>query len=244
MAGTGRPVLSTAMTGEGRGDRTRRTMIDAAERLIAERGLAALSLREVAVEAGQRNHSAVQYHFGSRDSLVEAIFDARATPIDAAREVLLAELTAEGAVGDLARLCDVAVRPLAEAVAAEPVGWYGRFLAEVSRAEPRLLGLDRPGMAQLHRTSLLVMEAMVAVPQPLRAERLKMAMRSAVQMLADHEAERAGEGRAGAGRGRPQASGEVVVPHVVDLVHAMVSAPPSPALVHAVERSMLSRPSR
>ena len=41
------------MAAEGRGDRARRTMIDTAERLIAERGLGALSLREVATGAGQ-----------------------------------------------------------------------------------------------------------------------------------------------------------------------------------------------
>ena len=47
-------------------------MIDAAERLAAERGMAAMSLREVQAAAGQRNKSAAQYHFGSRAGLIEA----------------------------------------------------------------------------------------------------------------------------------------------------------------------------
>ena len=71
-------------------------MIDAAERLIAERGLGALSLREVATTAGQRNHSAVQYHFGSRAGLVEAVFDTRMTPIDARRAEMLVGLERSG----------------------------------------------------------------------------------------------------------------------------------------------------
>ena len=47
-------------------------MIDAGERLAAERGIAAMSLREVQAAAGQRNKSAAQYHFGSRTGLIEA----------------------------------------------------------------------------------------------------------------------------------------------------------------------------
>ena len=39
-----------------------RQLLLAAERLIAERGLAALSTRMIAREAGQKNNSALQYH--------------------------------------------------------------------------------------------------------------------------------------------------------------------------------------
>ncbi len=124
------------MPTEGRGERTRRTMIDSAERLVAERGLTALSLREVAAAAGQRNHSAVQYHFGSRDKLVEAIFEARMGPIDARRNQGLVDLDDAGLGTDTLCLVDVMVRPLAEYVLVEPPGWYGRFLAEISRNAP------------------------------------------------------------------------------------------------------------
>ena len=44
----------------------RERIIVAAERLIAERGID-VPLRDIAVAADQRNNSAVQYHFGSRD---------------------------------------------------------------------------------------------------------------------------------------------------------------------------------
>lgn len=198
-------------------------MIDTAERLIAERGLPALSLREVATEAGQRNHSAVQYHFGSRAGLVEAVFDARMRPIDARRAEMLAELEAAGRTDDLAALSDVIVRPLGEAVIGDSPGWYGRFLAEVQRSEPELLTVDRPVMASLHRAGQLSVEAMVDVPEELRVERLVVAIRSAVAMLADRELLAA----RGLRRGSPP---NVFVAHVVDLVHAMLAAPPSEAL--------------
>ena len=43
-------------------------MITTAERIVAERGLTAMSLRVVQRESGQRNKSAAQYHFGSPDA--------------------------------------------------------------------------------------------------------------------------------------------------------------------------------
>jgi AcrR family transcriptional regulator len=203
-------------------------MIDTAERLIAERGLPALSLREVAAEAGQRNHSAVQYHFGSRSGLVEAVFDARMRPIDARRAEMLAELEGAGRTGDLAALADVIVRPLAEAVIGDSPGWYGRFLVEVQRSEPELLTVDRPVMASLHRAGELTVAAMVEVPGELRSERLVVAIRSAVAMLADRELLAA----RGLRRGSPP---NVFVAPVVDLAHAMLAAPPSPELLAEIE---------
>ena len=53
--------------------RAREAMIRAAERLFSERGIEAVSLREVGAVAGQRNNSAAQYHFGTREGLVDAV---------------------------------------------------------------------------------------------------------------------------------------------------------------------------
>lgn len=210
-------------------------MIDAAERLIAERGLSALSLREVATESGQRNHSAVQYHFGSRAGLVEAVFDTRMRPIDARRAEMLAGLEACGRTGDLAALSEIVVRPLAEAVMGDSPGWYGRFLAEVQRSEPELLTVDRPVMASLHRVGELSVAAMVDVPAELRSERLVVAIRSAVAMLADRELL--------AARGLRRGSApNVFVAHVIDLVHAMLAAPPSPGLAAQLEIARVDHP--
>ena len=205
-------------------------MIDTAERLIAERGLGALSLREVAAEAGQRNHSAVQYHFGSRAGLVEAVFDARMRPIDARRAELLAELEATGDITDLAALTEVVVRPMAEAIVVDPPGWYGRFLAEIARSEPSLLLTDRPAMVTLHRAARLMIAAMVAVPVSLRAERTRMAMGAAVTMLADRERQLWEFGVAGSDPQANPFAGPTFISHVIDLVEAMVSVPPSAAL--------------
>ncbi|CAH0991125.1 hypothetical protein SIN8267_01226 [Sinobacterium norvegicum] len=44
-----------------------------AERLFATKGIDAVSLNEINKAAGQRNTSALHYHFGSKDALVETI---------------------------------------------------------------------------------------------------------------------------------------------------------------------------
>ncbi|RYF40954.1 MAG: TetR family transcriptional regulator, partial [Comamonadaceae bacterium] len=45
-----------------RGDATRQLLLTMAEQLFAERGIAAVPLRDIGVAAGQKNHAVVQYH--------------------------------------------------------------------------------------------------------------------------------------------------------------------------------------
>ena len=108
---------------------SRDRMIRAAERLFAERGIAGVSLREIAVTAGQRNNSAVAYQFGSRQGLLEAVFEYRMTRIDERRRAML---VAAGANPDLRTLVEAFVYPLAESLGYEDgVSWYARFLRQV-----------------------------------------------------------------------------------------------------------------
>lgn len=68
--------------------RVKEKILLAAERLFAERGFG-VSLREIAVAAGQRNHSAVQYHFGDKTGLIDALYAYRMTPLNLRRRELL-----------------------------------------------------------------------------------------------------------------------------------------------------------
>ncbi|MDG3011642.1 TetR family transcriptional regulator [Rhodococcus sp. D2-41] len=104
-------------------------MIDAAERIVAERGLAAMSLREVQSAAGQSNKSAAQYHFGSRDGLISAVVEARMGPIDRARRALLDRLD-PAAAADPRQLIEALIRPLAAATLHHHGSCYARFLAQ------------------------------------------------------------------------------------------------------------------
>ena len=60
-----------------RGEATRKALMDAAESLIAENDSYAVPLREIVKRAGQKNESALQYHFGNLQGLVSAINERR-----------------------------------------------------------------------------------------------------------------------------------------------------------------------
>jgi len=64
-------------------DSTRERILDAAEALFADEGFST-SLRSITAAAGV-NLAAVNYHFGSKDSLIEQVFARRLTPLNAER---------------------------------------------------------------------------------------------------------------------------------------------------------------
>lgn len=75
---------------------TRDAILDAAERLFAEYGHDNTSMRQITSMA-QVNLSAVNYHFGSKDALVEAVFQRRLDALNAERIEILDRLeTAAG----------------------------------------------------------------------------------------------------------------------------------------------------
>jgi AcrR family transcriptional regulator len=129
-----------AMTGASE---TRDRILDAAERLYAEKGLEGVSLREVGDVAGQRNTGAVHYHFGGRDGLVEALFERRFASIDARRGELLDQLDAEGRGDDLAALVRVLVEPFTEGMDGTG-GYWVRFVARLHE-DPRSNPFGAPG---------------------------------------------------------------------------------------------------
>lgn len=155
-----------------RGVATRQTLVETAERLFAEQGIEAVSLRDVSRAAGQRNHNAAQYHFGDRAGLVAAVYDHRMRHVNEQRHAMLADATAAGRHDDIATLVAAIVEPLA-AVVADTGGWYGRFLARTqwdTFARDVLAGL--PVLSSYSRTCELLAAALTNVPAPLRPNRI------------------------------------------------------------------------
>jgi AcrR family transcriptional regulator len=116
------------MGSQSRGEATRAALVEHAERLFAEHGIAGVSLRDVSAAAGQRNHSAAQYHFGDRHGLVVAVYEARMTLVDQRRHQLLAAIASGQRDDDLEAVVAATIVPLLEVVA-ETNAWYARFLA-------------------------------------------------------------------------------------------------------------------
>ena len=81
-------------------DQTRASILEAAERLYAERGFADVTLRDI-VAAANVNLAAVNYHFGSKDELIAELFVTRslATNRERLNELKAAEAAGGGRAG-------------------------------------------------------------------------------------------------------------------------------------------------
>ncbi len=77
---------------------TKERILDTAERLFAEHGYAATSLRSIIADAGV-NLAAVHYHFHSKEALLEAVILRRSVPANNQRLALLDQFEKE-AVGN------------------------------------------------------------------------------------------------------------------------------------------------
>jgi AcrR family transcriptional regulator len=82
-------------------DHTRTAILNAAERLYAERGFGDVTLRDI-VAAADVNLAAVNYHFGSKDELIAELFVSRSIATN--RERLNELKVAEEAGGDRASI--------------------------------------------------------------------------------------------------------------------------------------------
>ena len=63
---------------------TKSAILDAAEALFAEHGFNSTSLRNITVRAGV-NLASVNYHFGSKDALIRAVYERRIIPMNERR---------------------------------------------------------------------------------------------------------------------------------------------------------------
>lgn len=77
------------------GEETKERILDAAESLFGEKGIAGVSLRSLTALAGV-NLAAVHYHFGSKEGVARAAFARRIRPMNRERLKLLDRLEAEG----------------------------------------------------------------------------------------------------------------------------------------------------
>ena len=166
---------------------TRELILTAAERLFAERGVFAVSNRQVSEAAGQGNNAAVGYHFGTKADLVRAIVRKHVVQIEEIRARLLAEAAGSD---DLRDWVGCVVRPVPEHLAAlGSPSWYARFCAQVmtdpalrqimveeSLAAPTL----REAVDGMHR-------CLPEVPAEVRAERSAMARVMILHLCAERE---------------------------------------------------------
>jgi AcrR family transcriptional regulator len=112
---------------------TKQKILDTAERLIAEQGYAATSLRHIIAEA-EVNLAAIHYHFGSKEELLDEIILRKAEPVNRERLARLDKLEQDAGTGSLEveKILEAFLMPMAEAADRTPlfVPFMGRLMAE------------------------------------------------------------------------------------------------------------------
>ena len=73
---------------------TQKKILDAAELLFSQNGYHGTSLRAITAEAGV-NVAAVNYHFGSKEALLQNVFERRLIPLNNARIEMLEAVLSE-----------------------------------------------------------------------------------------------------------------------------------------------------
>jgi AcrR family transcriptional regulator len=108
----------------------RTRLILAGEQLFAKNGISGASMREIATRAGQGNHAAVQYHFGSREGLVRAIFDYRMEQMEETRGAMLCRAKRSGREKDARTVLEVILLPQLALQDADGNHSYASFLSQ------------------------------------------------------------------------------------------------------------------
>ena len=89
---------------------TKTRIIEVTERLVAERGFESVSLRDI-TNSAKVNVAAVNYHFGSKDKLFEAVQCRYIEPINQERLKMLERLTLSGGVATVREILEAFMRP-------------------------------------------------------------------------------------------------------------------------------------
>lgn len=166
------------------GQGTADELLSLAERLFAEHGVENVPLTRIAASCGQRNRSAVHYHFGSRAGVLTAVINRRLVAINCRREALVEALPASPPIAAVVR---ATIAPLGHAVVEEAWGAdYLGILAQVT-FHPTLLAeqsVAEEHLSALRRCRKLLAEAAPQLPPALLAQRLAWLTDSVVFAMA------------------------------------------------------------
>jgi AcrR family transcriptional regulator len=209
---------------------TRNRLRRAAEQLFANRGVYQTTAREIIDAAGQRNVSAISYHFGSRAGVLREILLRHGDPLDAERGELLATA---GAAATTRELVAALLVPLAGRLATPDGRDYLRIVAQLTGEFPawnvateltppnlrRILGLleARPsGVAPEVRRARIVLVIMLMTSA--------MAERARAIDAADSPSGSSSDGSPG--RGGPELDEPAFVANLTDVIVAALEAHP------------------
>lgn len=175
--------------------------MEAAERLVAERGLYGVRVSEVVKAAGHRNNSAVSYHFGSWQGLLEAVWRRHTDAVSIDRAVIIAGAVDRGDY-DLPTMVEAYVRPFVAELGRHEPSYWARFNEQwLATIALDIFTLDDTAVARqptaetttvVHNLFLDIVETLTHLEYSDRTRRVALMARYVIAALAAWERE--GEG--------------------------------------------------
>ncbi|MCK0090505.1 TetR/AcrR family transcriptional regulator [Rhodococcus sp. F64268] len=208
---------------------SKQQLVLTAERLYALHGLDGVPLRHISVAAGMANKSAVQYHFGTKENLIQAILINRIDGLTHRRELLEARLPD----GDVRRILEAHQLPLIE-LAEDKECYYLPFLELLLRESHPMDDLTASHRESKHNYYDRLDRLLDHIPQPVRDMRIHQASAVCVSISAD--------------RHRMRMQGIAVAPYalhvsqLLDLLVSILTTPPSEETLAALESSPQGAP--
>lgn len=143
-------------------EKTYQNLIESGECLFSEYGIDAVSLRQIGEKAGSLNTNVIGYYFGTKTSLIEAIYKYRLPEIEQWRSEFLKDLDRRGLGMDLGELLKAIWVPLYELTDENGRHSYGRFLLSVDRAglgwTRLVLDPDYPAGSEAHQRIIRILK--------------------------------------------------------------------------------------
>ena len=167
---------------------TKTAILDAAQKLMAEHGINGVSLRAILTEAGA-NPAALHYHFGSRESLIEAILIRHGRPNSERRRAIVEKKLARKRTAEVHDVVDALVDPILEMLTED--GESGRrfvqFLARLQSDRTGIhLELEAERKADIRKgIRKMYAEACPDIPKQVKSQRITMAIDTMLQSLAN-----------------------------------------------------------
>lgn len=207
-----------------RSEATKSALMRAAEKLIAERGVENVSIREIVSAAQQKNESALQYHFKNLSGLLSAIHEERTAQIQTRRAELLEALLTTNPKPSLRQLSRLMFEPIFQLARGDVairryVQAFGHELVMADASPLKLVSRQGGGGASGAKLGALLKEAL----PHLSAADYRRRMEAAVVLCSASMYRQARAQNAFRG---PQS--ELFFNHLLDAVVGLLSAPVSP----------------
>jgi len=181
---------------EDRSD-TRRNIKVAARRLFAERGLEAVTVREIVAAAGAKNGGSLNYYFKSKEGLILELINE--IFIDLSKSWLdhLYELNSRGGPRSVRDIVEIIVRGHNSETISDPSPTMNRFIAAVLYIRRKELTeyLDQMNLLVYKHMMQKIVDILKDIPEPVMRQRLVFFSWYVVSVQAAYESWRASRKR-------------------------------------------------